>query len=76
MLGYMKRDNWLLHYGKIEGIHQALTGMSRRTKFESGMEIASKALEKDYEHYQQEFVSFFPDLKSKCDKFLVETKDA
>ena len=62
MLPYMIRHNWLSSYAQIEGIHRALAGMSRRTKFDSKMEVASKALEKDYEAFKNDFTEFFPQL--------------
>ena len=70
MLEYMKRDNWLLNYQKIEGIDQALTGMSKRTKFESKMETAAKELQINFSKYEDEFLRFFPDLQDHCKKFL------
>lgn len=60
MLSYMRRDNWLYGYQYLEGINRALTGMSRRTTFTSGMEKASKDLEMDYDLYKLEFQQFFP----------------
>ncbi|MEM8895587.1 MAG: acyl carrier protein phosphodiesterase, partial [Bacteroidota bacterium] len=64
MFTYMSMDNWLLGYGEVEGIRQALGGMSRRTKFDSGMEKAHYNLIADYEKFKQEFESFFPLLNS------------
>lgn len=64
MFSYMSRDNWLLGYRQIQGIEQALAGMSRRTKFESGMERAGENLRSDYELFKSEFDLFFPDLIS------------
>ncbi|MEP0986627.1 ACP phosphodiesterase [Ekhidna sp.] len=63
MLSYMSRDNWLYNYQFIEGINKALTGMSRRTKFDSKMEEASLALKKNYSEFEKEFHLFFPDLE-------------
>ena len=60
MLKYMKRDNWLNGYQYVEGIHRALSGMARRTKFESGMEKASKNLKEHYDMYEKEFKDFYP----------------
>ena len=60
MLKYMKRDNWLHGYQYIEGIHRALSGMARRTKFESGMEKASNNLKENYSMYEKEFKDFYP----------------
>lgn len=63
MLEFMKRDNWLYNYQFIEGIDKALSGLSRRTKFKSGMEHAAAALEKDYDDFENDFNRFFPDLQ-------------
>lgn len=70
MLSYMARDNWLYNYQFIEGINRALTGMSKRTPYDSKMEQASESLVADYEAYQQEFVSFFPELIAHCHEKL------
>ncbi|MEJ8756581.1 ACP phosphodiesterase [Pontibacter sp. H259] len=60
---YMMEQNWLLGYAQIEGISRALTGLSRRTSFESGMETAGEELKLNYSFYQQEFEVFFPELE-------------
>lgn len=70
MLPYMINGNWLLNYSELEGIHRALTGMSRRTSFSSGMEEAIVELEKYYHDFEQEFMLFFPDIKMFSDNFL------
>ena len=70
MMPYMVKGNWLVNYSKLEGIHQALSGMARRTPFLSKMEEASHDLEKDYSDFKQEFDNFFPELKSFCEDFL------
>ncbi|NEM98836.1 acyl carrier protein phosphodiesterase [Pontibacter burrus] len=59
---YMKEQNWLLGYAEIEGISRALTGLSRRTSFESNMETAGEELALNYSLYQQDFEAFFPEL--------------
>ena len=69
MLYHMESGNWLYHYQYIEGIDQALTGMSRRTKFESKMEEAADVLRSEYEGFKSEFQSFFPDLQEHVDNF-------
>ena len=70
MLSYMAPQNWLLHYASIEGIHKALSGMARRATFNSGMEMASDWLKKDYALYEKEFAAFFPELISHSKNFL------
>ena len=70
MLMYMMRDNWLFGYAKLEGIHRALSGMSRRTKFQSHMEEAIVDLEQHYDAFKGDFFTFFPDLKAHAGNFL------
>ncbi|MBJ6120013.1 DUF479 domain-containing protein [Pontibacter sp. BT310] len=60
---YMVEQNWLLGYAEIEGIARALTGLSRRTSFESGMETAGEELTLNYSLYYQDFELFFPELE-------------
>lgn len=64
MLNYMISNNWLVSYASLEGIHKVLTGMSKRTSFESGMEKAAEELMANYPHYENEFRIFFKDLES------------
>jgi acyl carrier protein phosphodiesterase len=64
MLQYMIPQNWLLNYRSIEGINKTLTGMSRRTKFESKMEFAAAHLEKHYTDLERDFESYFEELRS------------
>lgn len=70
MLHYMVRDNWLYNYRSIEGIDRALTGMSKRTPYNSKMEEAAQQLTLDYRAYKADFISFFPDLIAHCQKKL------
>ncbi|MEQ8238426.1 MAG: ACP phosphodiesterase [Cyclobacteriaceae bacterium] len=69
---YMKRDNWLYNYQYIEGIDRALTGMSRRTLYESKMDEATLELKKDYELFKSEFQLFFPVLIQHVSNFISE----
>ncbi len=72
MLPYMVQYNWLYNYKSIEGINRTLTGMSRRTSFESQMQHASKDLEIFYEDFKMEFDIFFPQIKKHCEDWLKE----
>ncbi|MCF8367673.1 MAG: ACP phosphodiesterase [Bacteroidales bacterium] len=63
LLPFMAKDNWLKAYGTIDGLERALSGMARRTPFESGMENAVTDLIKDYDIYKSEFDSFFSEIK-------------
>lgn len=70
MLPYMIKGNWLVNYSRIEGIHRALSGMARRSKFDSKMDEASVDLTRDYESYEKEFTEFFPLLMNYCSDWL------
>jgi len=62
ILQHMSEHNWLLSYRSLDGLHQALTGMSRRTTFVSRMEHAVLDLKDCYDCYREEFRIFFPEL--------------
>lgn len=70
MLPYMIKGNWLVNYAKTEGIHRALSGMARRTPYESKMEQSVEDLKKNYAEFSQEFATFFPTLKQFATEFL------
>lgn len=70
MMPYMIEGNWLLNYAKPEGIHRALSGMARRTPYDSKMDEAIRDLKVHYKDFDQEFVRFFPDLIEMCTKFI------
>lgn len=74
MMPYMIRGNWLVNYSKTEGIHRALTGMSRRTPYESKMDEAVHDLEKYYNEFEEEFKAFFPELKRMSELFLEDNQ--
>lgn len=62
ILPFMISSNWLKAYGTFEGLNRALSGMARRTPFDSGMENAIEDLKNDYAKYKEEFTSFFPQI--------------
>jgi len=66
----MVSRNWFLGYKTYEGIEWALTGISKRLSFVSGIENATEELWKDYDLYEAEFQAFFPDLINHCEIFL------
>lgn len=72
MLPYMIQYDWLHSYRTIEGINRALTGMSRRTSFESHMQHASKDLELHYDLFEKEFKQFLPAISKHCENWLKE----
>jgi acyl carrier protein phosphodiesterase len=68
LLFYMEKQNWLLSYGSFDGLQQAFNGMSRRTTFESRMELAVVNLKAGYPEFRHEFRQFFPELQSYVQK--------
>jgi acyl carrier protein phosphodiesterase len=72
MLPYMTKGNWLVNYSKVEGIHRALSGMARRTTYDSKMDEAMDDLLRNYDDFKKEFEEFFPALKTHCDNWLLE----
>ncbi len=69
MLGYMERDNWLKNYATIHGLHRALSGMSRRAKFDNNMHQAAEFLYDNYEVFKIQFEIFFPELQQAVKTF-------
>ncbi|OYX83191.1 MAG: ACP phosphodiesterase [Flavobacteriales bacterium 32-34-25] len=66
ILPYMEKQNWLSSYQSIEGIHQILTQMDRRTNNSSNMRFASEELQMYYSDFEQEFSLFFEEIKIHC----------
>jgi acyl carrier protein phosphodiesterase len=71
---YMKKENWLVSYGTMEGIQRAFTGISYRTTFDSKLEKAPVYLKKYHETFEDYFKQFFPELvsfsRNKLDELL------
>ncbi len=60
ILDYMMKRDWLYSYSEIEGIRNALNGMSRRMKYYFPMDNAASELESNPAPYNQDFLEFFP----------------
>ncbi|MEQ1586878.1 MAG: acyl carrier protein phosphodiesterase [Cyclobacteriaceae bacterium] len=75
LLPHIIRGNWLYNYSRIEGIHGALSGMSRRTPYESKMDEAVLDLQKFYTEFEDEFSRFFPELQQISNQFLKLKQD-
>ncbi len=72
MLPYMIRGNWLVNYKEIAGVQRSLTGMSRRTKFNSKMDQAVIELQKYHMEFNEEFMEFFPIMQAHAEKYKQE----
>ncbi|ERM84428.1 ACP phosphodiesterase [Rhodonellum psychrophilum GCM71 = DSM 17998] len=71
---YMKHYNWLAGYGELDGIRRAMTGMSKRTRFDSKMETAHLFLDNHHEYLRLHFGDFFEDLVAYSKKRLEELR--
>jgi acyl carrier protein phosphodiesterase len=76
MFPYMVKGNWLVNYSKLEGIDRALTGMSRRTPYESKMDEAVGDLKDHYALFGSEFENFFPELSLMCETWRNQNNQA
>lgn len=70
MMPHMIRGNWLVNYANLEGIHRALSGMARRTRYDSKMDESVIELQEFYAEFTQEFLDFFPQLKNHTVQWL------
>jgi acyl carrier protein phosphodiesterase len=71
MMPYMLNQNWLVSYQTTEGINRILTQMDSRTKNESKMRFATHELIEYYTDFEQEFTTFFEDLRIQSHQKLI-----
>lgn len=64
MLYWMEQQNWLYAYRNLEGIQQALDGLTRRATFDSKMNTATQVLREKEEEIEALFFVFFQDLET------------
>lgn len=62
ILPFMIAQDWLTGYAEFDKLARVFQGMSRRSRFKSGMEHAVEDLKKDYHDFESEFRTFFPDI--------------
>ncbi|WP_299461711.1 ACP phosphodiesterase [uncultured Microscilla sp.] len=74
VLPYMVKQNWLAGYANLENIGRALTRVSerisKRTQYDSKIELAIKNLETGYREFENDFNVFFPDMIVYINAFL------
>ncbi len=58
----MIQQDWLFNYQFIDGIHEVLQGMNRRTKGKSKMNLAVEDLELYYVDFENDFKLFMLEL--------------
>ncbi|SHM91580.1 acyl carrier protein phosphodiesterase [Flavobacterium saccharophilum] len=71
LMPYMIERNWLLSYRTVDGIHQILTQMDRRSKNLSKMQFASEELKEFYAEFEQEFTTFFVEIQHQAKQKLL-----
>jgi len=72
ILPYMIQYNWLYNYQFAKGIQEVLNGMNRRTNGKSKMNLATGDLLENYQIFENDFTTFFEDLRAFSHKKLKE----
>lgn len=70
----MFRENWLVKYKSIEGLHYILTQMDRRTKGISKMGNSTEELLLHYHEIEHDFVKFFEELQTHVAEFTMSNR--
>jgi acyl carrier protein phosphodiesterase len=65
-LPFMIAQNWLVGYANLRDLDRVFRGMSRRSRFDSGMEKAVGFLQLHYADFESDFRNFFPQLVAFC----------
>ena len=58
----MAREDWLSSYAHLTNLHSALDNMSRRLRPGNSLPGAVHELERDYPHFEADFLQFMPDV--------------
>lgn len=64
MMPYMIKRNWLWNYQFTDGIARILFQMDQRTRNNSKMQYSIEDLRMHYTEFEQEFTTFFEDLRA------------
>lgn len=70
ILPFMIKHDWLYNYQYFEGIERVMRGMANRSNFNSKMDESIVELKKYHQEFEEEFESFFPELRAYCHNFL------
>jgi acyl carrier protein phosphodiesterase len=70
MMPYMIARNWLVSYASIEGLSMILFQMDHRTKNRVDMNLSINELKEFYTEFEDEFTSFFEELRLHCQEKL------
>ncbi|NID11240.1 acyl carrier protein phosphodiesterase [Fibrivirga algicola] len=72
MAHYMMEQDWLRNYQTTAGIDRALSGLSRRTQFSSGLDTAVQDLVLHYDAINLHFLRFWPQLADHIRQTIAE----
>jgi acyl carrier protein phosphodiesterase len=67
---YMKKQNWLYEYRRREGLHRALEGIGRRSRYANRLSVAIRDIEQHYEALKNDFFAFFPEVQQFSKQWL------
>ncbi|MGJ3235557.1 ACP phosphodiesterase [Marivirga sp.] len=70
ILPFMIKHDWLYNYQYFEGIERVMRGMANRSNFNSKMDESIVELKKYHQEFEEDFESFFPELRAYCYNFL------
>jgi len=65
----MVEGDWLASYGSISGLLYAIEGLSRRASRPEWLLNVADSLHNEEEHLSETFMSFFPDLIARTNRF-------
>lgn len=68
---YIKHNGIPEAYAETDGIEMILKGMSKRTKFDSGIENGTIELIENYDNLKEMFYPFFSSLRKQCEKYYL-----
>ncbi len=68
----MIADDFLLQYGKPEGMRKTFRRIGKRAKFKSNFATAFEDLEENFDEINSGFLNFFPELISSVEKYESE----
>lgn len=74
ILPAMKKTNWLVNYGSIEGIHTTLQRIAQRSSRIQGISEGIIDLEKNYDEFNALFLKFMPQLISFTDNWKQQNR--
>lgn len=70
IMQHLLKNDWFRNYATTAGIHETLSGLSRRSKFKNNIDEAVNELIRFETMLDEDFNLFFPDLIRHCKSFI------